>query len=106
MDDIDDEDFDDLERAFQESAQEAAQEAATAPEEKATAAPTKDAGGKSKGGMGLRVKMIFLFMVIPLLLMTVSAFLTQQQLNLLTKDIFALVGCRNNPGKTRILRSE
>ena len=86
-DDFDDEDFDNLERAFQESAQEAALEAAAAPEEPATAAPTQDTGKKSKGGMGLRVKMIFLFMVIPLLLMTVSSFLTQRQLNLLTKDI-------------------
>jgi len=86
-DDFDDEDFDNLERAFQESAQEAAQEAAAATEEPAAAAPVKDAAGKPKAGMGLRTKMIFLFMVIPLLLMTVSAFLTQRQLNLLTKDI-------------------
>jgi len=85
-DDFDDEDFENLERAFQESAQEAAQEAA-ATEETVATAPAKDTGGKTKGGMGLRFKMIFLFMVIPLLLMTASAFITQRQLNLLTKDI-------------------
>lgn len=86
-DDFDDEDFDNLERAFQESAQEAALEAAAAPEEAATAAPEEKAAGKSKAGMGLRVKMMILFMVIPLMLMSVSAFLSQRQTNLLTGDI-------------------
>ena len=86
-DDFDDEDFDNLERAFQESAQEAAQEVAAAPEETATAAPDKGAGGKSKKGLGLRFKMMVLFMAIPLLLMSTSAFLSQRQTNLLTGDI-------------------
>ena len=85
-DDFDEEDFDNLERAFQEAAQEEFQEE-VASEETPAPAPVKETGGKSKAGMGLRIKMIFLFMVIPLLLMTVSAFLTQRQLNLLTKDI-------------------
>jgi HAMP domain-containing protein len=83
-DEFDDEDFDNLEKAFQESAQ----ETAAAPVE--TAAPKKrGTGKKSKSGMGLRVKMLFLFLVIPLLLMSVSGFLTLKQMNVLTDDITA-----------------
>jgi len=83
-DEFDDEDFDNLEKAFQESAQ----ETAAAPVE--TAAPKKrGTGKKGKSGMGLRVKMLFLFLVIPLLLMSVSGFLTQKQMNVLTDDITA-----------------
>jgi HAMP domain-containing protein len=85
-DEFDDEDFDNLERAFQEAAQESIQDESIP--EPAAAAPAPKASKKtSKLGMGLRVKMIILFMVIPLLLMTASAFLTQRQLNLLTSDI-------------------
>jgi HAMP domain-containing protein len=83
-DEFDDEDFDNLEKAFQESAQ----ETAAAPVE--TAAPKKRGSGKKgKSGMGLRVKMLFLFLVIPLLLMSVSGFLTLKQMNVLTDDITA-----------------
>lgn len=83
-DEFDDEDFDNLEKAFQESAR----ETAAAPVE--TAAPKKKGTGKKgKSGMGLRVKMFFLFLVIPLLLMSVSGFLTLKQMNVLTDDITA-----------------
>jgi HAMP domain-containing protein len=83
-DEFDEEDFDNLEKAFQESAQ----ETAAAPVE--TAAPKKRGSGKKgKSGMGLRVKMLFLFLVIPLLLMSVSGFLTLKQMNVLTDDITA-----------------
>jgi HAMP domain-containing protein/cell division protein FtsL len=86
-DDFDDKDFDNLEKAFQESAQEAAQEAAAAPQETAAKPGKKSVGKKGKRGMGLRAKMILLFMVVPLLLMSISGFLTQRQMNVLTADI-------------------
>lgn len=83
-DEFDDEDFDNLEKAFQESAR----ETAAAPVE--TAAPKKKGTDKKgKSGMGLRAKMFFLFLVIPLLLMSVSGFLTLKQMNVLTDDITA-----------------
>jgi len=82
-DDFDDKDFDNLEKAFQE----AAQEAAAIPEETAYAPKKKDTGKKDKLGMGLRIKMSVLFLIVPLLLMSVSAFLTQRQMNLLSEDI-------------------
>lgn len=83
-DELDHEAFDDLEKIFQESAR----EATAAPVE--TAAPKKrGTGKKGKSGMGLRVKMLFLFMVIPLLLTSVSGFLIQRQMNVLTDDITA-----------------
>ncbi len=82
-DDIADEDFEDLERAFQE----AAQDTSAAPEETKAPAPKKKTGGKRKLGIGLRVKMIGLFMITPLVLMAISGFMSQQQLNSLKNDI-------------------
>lgn len=86
-----DEDFEGLERAFQEaaqeSAQEAAQEAAAAPEETETPSQEKKTAGKRKLSAGLRVKMIGLFMVIPLLMMAISGYLSQRQLNIVKDDI-------------------
>ena len=81
------EDFDDLEKAFQEAAQESAQEASAAPEETETPSQKKKRSGKRKTGAGLRIKMIGLFMIIPLLLMALSGFLSQRQLNVLKDDI-------------------
>jgi methyl-accepting chemotaxis protein len=86
-DDIADEDFEDLERAFQEAAQETARETTAAPEETEAPSRKKETGGKRKLSIGLRVKMIGLFMVIPLLLMAISGFLSQRQLNVLKDDI-------------------
>jgi len=81
------EDFDDLEKAFQEAAQETAQEASAAPVETETPSQKKKRGVERKLGAGLRIKMIGLFMIIPLLLMTLSGFLSQRQLNILKDDI-------------------
>ncbi len=89
-DEFDDEDFDNLEKAFQESAQEAAEEAAQESASASTAAVApkkKKAAKKNKFGLGLRLKMILLFMIVPLVLMSVSGFLTQRQMNTLTNDI-------------------
>ncbi len=85
--DFDDEDFDNLEKAFQEAAQENAQENVAIQEETAVAPKKKKVSKKSKAGMGLRVKMAVLFMVVPLLLMSASAFMAQRQMNLLTEDV-------------------
>ena len=84
-DDADDEAFENLEKASPEPAQ----EAVAAPQETPAASRKMMAGSKGKTSMGLRVKMILLFMVIPLLLMTISGFLTQRQMNLLTHDLTA-----------------
>ena len=82
-DDFADEDFEDLERAFQESAQEFDE----LPEKAPVAAKPKKTKEKRKSGMGLRTKMAALFMIIPLLLMSISGFLTQRSMNTLTTDI-------------------
>ncbi len=90
-DDFADEDFDNLEKAFQEAARETAQEtaqkAAAVPKVTADAPKKKSTAKKGKAGMGLRVKMMVLFMVVPLLLMSAYSFLAQQQMNLLANDI-------------------
>lgn len=88
-DEFADEDFEDLERAFQESAQEVAQEIDETPAAAPAAPAEKKTKEKTKLGMGLRTKMLFLFMIIPLLLMSISGFLTQRQMNILTTDITA-----------------
>jgi len=82
-DDFADEDFEDLERAFQESAQEFDELPETAP----VAEKPQKSEDKRKTGLGLRTKMAVLFMIVPLLLMSISGFLTQRSMNTLTTDI-------------------